>query len=189
MKPFLRKIEVEPAQPKGGQTVVVTAKATDPNGITSVILEYQIVRPGHYIPAHLPVDLSVLESDPDAEPADNPDYFSLANWTQVSMRDDGTAGDAAAGDGVYTVTIPGQAHRTLVRYRLYAIDSVGGITPAPCSDDASMNFAYFVYDGVPNYQGFSSEMLQTLPVYHLHTRQDDLEQSLGFNGADQIDQK
>ncbi len=180
MKPFLREIQVEPKQPKGAQAATVTARATDANGIASVVLEYQIVRPGHYIPLHLPVDPSSLESNPDAEPVDNPDYYSLANWTQVSMRDDG--------DGVYTAVIPGQTHRTLVRYRLHAIDSVGGVTSAPCSDDSSMNFAFYVYDGVPDYEGFSSEMLQTVPVHHLLTRQEDLKQSLGYNGSDQMPQ-
>src|SRR5262249_59911278 len=35
------------------------------------------------------------------------------NYTAVSMRDDGTGGDALAGDGVFSATIPGQASNTL----------------------------------------------------------------------------
>ncbi len=188
MKPHLREVQAEPAQPKGGQAVIVTARATDADGIASMVLEYQIVRPGHYIPQYLPVDPSVLADNPDIEPPANPDYYSLANWAQASMRDDGSQGDAVAGDGVYTATIPGQPHRTLVRYRLHAIDAAGGITSAPGPDDSSMNFAYFVYDGVPAYQGFSSATLQKLPVHHLLTRQEDLLQALGYNGSDQMPQ-
>ncbi len=188
LRPFVREVESEPAQPKSGDTVTVTALVTDSDGIASVILEYQVVLPGHYIPLRLPVALATLQSNPDTDPTDNPDYFSLANWTQVSMRDDGGAGDAVAGDSIYTAVIPGQAHRTLVRYRLKAIDSLNESTWAPYSDDASMNFACYVYDGVPDYEGFSSEMLETLPVYHLLTRQEDLEQAMGFNSSDQIDQ-
>ena len=188
MRPFLRKIEVTPAQPKAGQAVAVTATVTDANGIAGVVLEYQIVRPGHYIPCSLPADPATLEVDPNAGPINNPDYFSLANWTQVSMRDDGTEGDATAGDDVYTAVVPAQPHRTLVRYRLQAMDQRGASTSAPYADDPSMNFAYFVYDGVPDYQGFSSATLQTLPVYHLLTRQEDMRQALGYNWADQMPQ-
>jgi hypothetical protein len=187
-RPFVRKIETTPEQPKGGRPVAVTAKVTDANGIAGVVLEYQIVRPGHYIPLRLPAYPGALEVDPNAGPIDNLDYFSLANWTQAPMRDDGTEGDAAAGDDVYTAVVPGQAHRTLVRYRLKAMDARGASTSVPYADDPSMNFAYFVYDGVPDYQGFSAATLQTLPVYHLLTRQEDLRQALGYSAADQMPQ-
>lgn len=188
MRPFVREIEAAPRQPTSRVPVTVTARVTDANGIAGVVLEYQIVSPGHYIPLFLPADPAALAENPDAGPTDNPDYHSLANWTHVSMRDDGTEGDAVAGDDIYTAVIPAQPHRTLVRYRLTAMDSRGASTSAPYADDPSMNFAYFVYDGVPDYQGFSSETLGTLPIYHLLTRQEDMRQALGYDPADQMPQ-
>jgi len=188
MRPFVREIKVAPRQPTSREPVTVTARVTDANGIAGVVLEYQVVRPGHYIPLRLPAHPAALAQNPDAGPTDNPDFFSLANWTHVSMRDDGAEGDAVAGDDVHTAVIPAQGHRTLVRYRLQAMDLRGTITPAPYADDPSMNFAYFVYDDVPDYAGFSSEMLQTLPIYHLLTRQEDMRQALGYDPADQMPQ-
>jgi len=186
--PFARNLTCEPEQPTSGQPVTVTVKVTDADGVVGVALMYQVVSPGHYIPARLPVALSALVVDPDAEPLRNPDYYDAANWTQVFMLDDGTGGDATAGDGVYTTVIEGQAHRTLVRFRFQAMDMLGAVTSAPYADDPALNFAYFVYDGVPDYEGFSSEMLQSLPVHHLLTRAEDMRQTLGYNGSDQISQ-
>jgi hypothetical protein len=82
----------------------------------------------------------------------NPQYHDPAHWTAVVMVDDGTGADAAAGDGVYTATIPGQAHRTLVRYRMTVGDALGASVTVPYADDMSLNFAYF-YDGVPSTTG------------------------------------
>jgi hypothetical protein len=44
------------------------------------------------------------------------------------MRDDGTGGDAVAGDGVFSATISGRTAGTLVAFRLEATDAAG--TPA-----------------------------------------------------------
>ena len=43
----------------------------------------------------------------------------------VTLRDDGSGGDAAAGDGVYSGTISGRATGTLVAFRIEAIDAAG----------------------------------------------------------------
>jgi hypothetical protein len=60
---------------------------------------------------------------------------------------------------------------------------------APFADDPSLNFAYFVYDGVPDYLGFSSASLQTLPLFSLITRDVDMNQCAAwFNTADQLPQ-
>ena len=48
----------------------------------------------------------------------NPAYTNAANWQSLAMVDDGTNGDAVAGDDVFTATVPGQPNRTLVRYRI-----------------------------------------------------------------------
>lgn len=188
MSPFVRAITCEPQEPKAGESVTVTAKVTDANGIIAVAMEYQAVLAGQYVPAHLPLSPGVLQNTPDAEPARNPEYYSAASWTGVFMLDDGTGADAVAGDDIYTAVIPAQPNRTLVRYRLQTMDMLGAHTTAPYPDDPAMNFAYYVYDGVPDYEGFSSEMLQSLPVYHLITRQEDMHQALGYDGADQIPQ-
>lgn len=173
---------------------VVTAEVSDPDGVASVELQYQIVLPGKYLPATLPVPHNDLLANPEAEPTANPEYFDLANWTTIAMVDDGTGADQVAGDGVYTATIPAQAHRTLVRYRLQVTDTLGASSLAPYADDASLNFAYFVYDGVPEYQSnggavlADADALASLPVYHLLTRADDLSEAIAYDPADQIAQ-
>lgn len=48
-----------------------------------------------------------------------------ATLTSVTMRDDGTAGDAIAGDGLYSALISGRAAGTLVAFRVEASDSSG----------------------------------------------------------------
>ena len=85
-----------------------------------------------------------------------------ANWTALAMNDAGINGDETAGDGVYSVTVPPQANRTLVRYRITCTDSLGAARRAPFEDDPSLNFAWFVYNGVPDYLGFPAATLQTL---------------------------
>ncbi|MCA9240634.1 MAG: lamin tail domain-containing protein, partial [Planctomycetales bacterium] len=173
---------------------VVTAQVSDPDGVGSVVLQYQIVLPGDYVPAGLPTPLNELLANPDALPVANPEYFDLANWTSVEMVDDGTGADAIAGDGIYTATIPAQQHRTLVRYRVEVTDSLGATARAPYADDASLNFAYFVYDGIPEYRNNSNQVvadaaaLASLPVYHLLTRAEDLQEANAYDPADQIPQ-
>jgi len=184
--PQMRQVAHSPEEPISGQPTTITVKATDSNGVASIDLEYQVVLAGQYIPAYLPVAISVLEYYPDTEPASNPDYFEPANWTRITMRDDGTNGDATAGDDTYTAVIPAQPHRTIVRYRITAEDTLGMAVTGPYPDDPSLNFAYYVYDGVPGYEGYSAEMLQLLPVYHLITRNEDMHQVLGYDSADQI---
>lgn len=173
---------------------IVTAEVSDPDGVASVVLQYQVVLPGDYVPARLPVPINELLANPDLEPTANPDYFDLSNWTNVAMVDDGTGADQIAGDGIYTASLPAQAHRTLVRYRVEVTDALGAMALAPYADDASLNFAYFVYDGVPEYLDNSEQViadaaaLESLPIYHLLTRADDHEEAYAWDSADQIPQ-
>ncbi len=44
-------------------------------------------------------------------------------WTELPMLDDGTGDDARAGDGVYSVSIPGHAAGRLVAFRIRATDA------------------------------------------------------------------
>lgn len=133
--PALRQVNHSPKQPSAGQAVTITVKATDPGGVSSVSLDYQIVEPGDYIKI----------TDPRYQ----------TSWTTLPMRDDGTNGDALAGDDIFSTVIPAsvQAHRRLVRYRLTATDSATHSVTAPYADDPQPNFAYFVYNGIPDYTG------------------------------------
>jgi len=61
-------------------------------------------------------------------------YYRLdpaANYTAVAMNDNGTGGDAIAGDGVYSATIPGQAANQIVAFYISATDSLGASTRFP----------------------------------------------------------
>ena len=45
--------------------------------------------------------------------------------------DNGTGGDAMAGDGIFSATIPGQAANTIVAFYISATDSLGAATRFP----------------------------------------------------------
>lgn len=164
--PAIRQVDHTPEQPAAGQPVKITAKVTDPDGVSSVVLEYQIVNPGSYI------ELG------------DPAYTNAANWVSLIMNDAGTAGDLAASDDVFTAEIPAavQTHRRLIRYRITVRDSGNRSIRVPYADDPQPNFAYFVYNGVPAWQGavqpgaigangtvvnYPSTVMGRLPVIHL----------------------
>jgi hypothetical protein len=52
-------------------------------------------------------------------------------YAAVTMKDDGTAGDAISGDGVFSATIPGQAANTIVAFYLSARDIRSAATRFP----------------------------------------------------------
>ena len=166
--PHIRQVNHSPRQPKSGQVVTITAKVTDPDGVASVTLYYQLVNPGSYI------NLS--------------DLAYQTNWTGIAMNDDGLNGDQFAGDDIYTVQLPGnlQTHRRLVRYRIRVVDSGGRGLTVPYPDDPQPNFAYFVYDGVPPWRGaihpgvtpvveYGPDVMRSLPVYHLISKKSDVD--------------
>ena len=167
--PQSRQVEHSPNEPTSGQAVRITAKITDPNGVASVTLQYQIVSPGAYIELN---DVA---------------YTNAANWITLPMNDSGANGDTAAGDDTYTAQIPAavQTHRRLIRYRITVADTLGSSVRVPYADDPQPNFAYFVYDGAPGWRGavqpgaggangtvidYSSNVMGRLPVYHLIAR-------------------
>ena len=94
---------------------------TDPQGVASVNLAYQLVEPGNYIPV------------------EDPAYNTPANWTTVAMHDDGLNGDLVASDGIYSYVMPAsiQTNRRLVRYRISSTDGLGKSVTAPYADDPS----------------------------------------------------
>lgn len=181
--PHIRQVRHRPKQPASGEAVVITAKVTDPDGVASVALQYQLVDPGHYI--------RYQRSDGNNQRYLDSEYQK--NWVSVPMVDDGMAGDERAGDDVYTVQMPGslQMHRRLVRYCITAEDSAGAFVKVPYSDDPQPNFAYFVYDDVPPWSGaiapgssnaaqarvvtYETDVMGSLPVYHLLAKKDDIE--------------
>ena len=200
--PQIRQVKHEPEQPLSNEQVVITAKVTDPDGVKQVVLKYQVVLPGSYIPAYLPITpISSLINNPFKIQPINPEFENPNNWNQLTMTDDGTGQDAVAGDDIYTVVIPGQINRTLMRYRIETEDNTGNLIQVPYADDPSLNFAYYVYDGVPDYVArkdsvqpdgpghvYSSEILTSIPVYTLITRAEDLYQCNGYNASDRINQ-
>jgi len=176
--PHIRQVEHSPKQPKSGEVVTITAKVTDPDGVTRVMLLYQLVEPGNYINIK--------------------DLTYQLNWNSVAMYDDGLNGDEQAGDDIYTVQLPGtlQVHRRLVRYLIGVMDSTSRFLIVPYSDDPQPNFAYFVYDGVPAWRGairpgdqgplgevveYGTDVMRSLPVYHLISKKSDVEDCTWFD--------
>jgi len=177
-----------PSQPTSSQESTITLEVTDPDEILVVFLEYQVVSPGHYIPARLPRSISEMNTDQEVSGPKNSAYTAPDNWTRVDVPDNGTGADAVAQDHVYTALIPAQAHRSLVRYRFHIADRLGHVVTIPYADDPVLNFAYFVYDGIPEYEGISSQVLESFPVHQLITRWEDLQNCMGWNGQSRMSQ-
>ena len=171
--PHIRQVKHSPIHPKSGQPVTITAKVTDSDGVADVILSYQIVEPGSYINIR--------------------DVQYNTNWINLAMHDDGLNGDEVAGNDTYSVQIPSyiQVHRRLLRYRITITDNGGRGLMVPYPDDPQPNFAYFVYDGVPAWYGsvrpgstpvveYDSDVMSSLPVYHLISIKSDIEDCTWF---------
>lgn len=149
--PNIRQVSHTPNEPSSTSPVIISAKVTDPDGVENVTLSYQVVAPGSYI----------RKSDAAYE----------EGWIELEMTD-------PDGDAIYSVEIPAQEHRHLVRYRITTSDSAGASVTVPFNDDEQPNFAYFVYDGLPAWSGanrpgvdapqtFEPFLLDDLPAYHL----------------------
>ncbi|MCF7675648.1 MAG: CotH kinase family protein, partial [Akkermansiaceae bacterium] len=117
-------------------------------------------------------------------------------WTSVSMRDDGTGGDAVADDDIFTAVVPGsvQQHRHLIRYRVAARDRLLDSIRVPYADDACPNFAWFCYDGVPAWTGaarpgttaadtFDVATMSKVRPWHLLSRESDV-LACQYSGSD-----
>ena len=197
--PQIRQVDHSPRQPTASQATVITAKVTDPQGVGGVELLYQIVAPGNFIPATFPRSAAQILADPKGPRPVNPAFENPANWTTVTMVDDGSGSDEKAADGVFTADIPAQAHRTLVRYRIAAADLPGASVRVPYDDDESLNFAYFVYNGVPDFTAAAASvhpagagkvwpkaLLNSLPVYHWLIRGQDMAALQAYNASEQM---
>lgn len=199
--PAIRQVNHTPKQPTVNAPIIITAKVTDPEGVRSVMVHYQIVSPGDFIPAEFPLTYNQLLATPNLARTPNPAFTNAVNWIQVTMADDGGGADALAGDGIFTGVIPGQTNRTLVRYRIVAQDAhtPSSAVQVPYADDPSLNFACFVYDGVPPYvptdrtvrpEGlgyvYSSAVMTSLPVYMVITRAADMTECIAYDSGLQI---
>ncbi len=196
--PQIRQVDHTPKVPLAAQPLTITAKITDPQGVASVQLHYQIVLPGSYVPSHLAHLPAQVIANPSVPRTPNPAFENPANWTALTMLDTGANGDALAGDSVFTAVIPGQINRTLVRYRITGADTGGNSVRVPYPDDPSLNFAAFVYNGVPDFVASTrsvtgqigyvhpKSVLTSLPVYSLLTGAADMTRCIAYSSADQI---
>jgi len=80
-----------------------------------------------------PVVVSTRVSDPDGIASVSLKYRldPGSSYLSIPMVDDGTGGDAVAGDGVYSATIPGQASNTLAAFYIEALDSANATNTFP----------------------------------------------------------
>ncbi|MGH9361150.1 MAG: CotH kinase family protein, partial [Thermoanaerobaculia bacterium] len=197
--PQLRQVASLPLEPEPDEPFIVTGKATDPDGVASVSLRYQVVPPGKFIPAELSLTPAELMARPTQVRRPNPAFEDPASWIELAMADDGKGADAAAGDGIYTCLMPPQKSRTLVRWRITAADPRGAAVTVPHADDPSLNFACFVHGGVPPFAttratvhpegaGYSYplEALTAVPVYFLIARAQEIAECVAYNPAWQI---
>lgn len=179
LPPAIRQVNHSPASPAPGEAVTITARITDPDGVDTVTLDYQTVDPGAYIRLG--------------------DAAYATSWTTVTMRDNGLNGDATANDSIFTVRLPAsvQTHRRLVRYRITFSDDLGNSATVPYADDEQPNFAYYVADPLPAWQGafrpgstplqnFPSTLLDDIPVYSLVANGSDVIASQYNSGSDAV---
>lgn len=97
--PAVFAVKHAPILPQTNESVVVTARAIDRQGIQSMKLRYRV--------------------DP------SPTY------TDVTMLDNGTGGDAVASDGIYSGVIPAQADGEMVAFYVEARDNQNAIGTFP----------------------------------------------------------
>lgn len=84
------------------------------------------VTPNPILPAAgQPVVITARVQDPDGITAMTVRYRvdPAMSYTILTLRDNGTGGDAVAGDGIFSATIPGQAAGTLAAFYLSATDA------------------------------------------------------------------
>ena len=186
--PPVRNVDHSPSAPKPWESIKITARVSDAQGLGSVQLVYQVCTAGNYIPATLPRTTAQVLADASIPPPANPAFEEPTNWTVIPMTDAGGVNDQA-GDGIFTAVIPAQAHRTLIRYRIVATDLTGNIRTIPAANDPRRNFAAYSYHCVPNFTAggttYTADTLDDIPVYQLLMRPADFTSLLAYNGGDQ----
>jgi hypothetical protein len=163
--PAFASVRNEPAQPRPGEAVRISALLT--NRPASVTLHAQFVEPGAY----------VRKTDPEYE----------MRWQDFPMKADGSTWTTELPGDV-------QKNRRLIRYRITATAADGAVTRVPYPDDPSPNFAYYVWAGPPAWTAasqpgkstpitFSTEMQRTLPTFTLIADAKDVSRSQWDGGA------
>lgn len=178
--PRIDAVSHTPQSPRSWQSVVVTATIADADGFAYVTLLYQAVAPGAYIALH------------------DPEYQT--QWTAIPMQE--------TAKGVFRAEVPAavQQSRTLVRYRIEAVDRLNQRVLAPYADDPQPNFTYFVYDGTPTWTAsfnggvpsrvtYDFNQMRPLPIYQLLAKKSDVADALfmpdsplpeGYRGNDYL---
>ena len=115
--PAISELAHGPIVPTSSDPVTVTARVTDDRAsVAQVSLSYRV-------------------SDLDFQP-----------FVSLSMFDDGQHGDGSAGDGLYGVELPPQAHDTVVEFYVSAEDNSGNLRTSPGpTDDAGAQGANALY--------------------------------------------
>lgn len=160
------KASHSPKQPKSGEDVTITFSIVRPINASEVALQYQVIEPGAYIAL------------------DDPAYAE--SWEKVPMKQGASDGPRS----VFTATLPGelQKNRRLIRYRIFSTRTDAVL--APLSEDTQPNYAYFVYDGIPEWKAainpagagkdkevvtFSAEAMRSVQAYHLISKRQSIE--------------
>lgn len=146
--PSIDLVRHTPAVPPAGQPVVVTARVSDPDGLSSVSLRFRTVE--------------------------------TAAFSSVAMRDDGTGGDALAGDGIWSGTLNGRGAGELVQFIVEAFDNA--------SSTASSIFPTgTVYAGLPAVSGANIRWGDPVPTgtfNHVHAWLTSTQNTWLSNGQD-----
>ncbi len=113
--------------------------------------------------ANQPVVVTARVHDPDGLQSLTLNFRIDPNsgYTPLPMKDDGTGGDAVAGDGIYSATIPGQNANTVTAFYISAVDNASAVTrfPALLSDNSPVRECVVMFgDGNPG---------GSFSVYHL----------------------
>jgi len=104
--PAIYAVAHAPAMPAANEPVVVTARVHDVDGLAAVTLNYRLD------------SLTANKINSSGQLS-----YNLPTYTSVMMNDAGTNGDAVAGDGIYSATIPGQPAAALVCFYVKATDN------------------------------------------------------------------
>jgi hypothetical protein len=196
LSPSVLGVSHSPLSPTSKDRPLVEVSIPGGHSVRTVSLLVQSVTPGAYVPGYYPLQINVLRSEPSTPRQINLDFAAPSVWSRITMKDDGVFPDRTSGDGVFTVELKEAAHRTLVRYRVELRDGdfLEKATVVPFADDPSLNFSYFVYDGIPEYKTtsrsilaggagsvHSQETMRSVQTYHLLAREPDLMISHGYN--------
>jgi hypothetical protein len=116
--PAIYQVRHDPAVPAANQSVVVTARVADPDGLPALTLQYRF--------------------DP------------TTTTTNLAMNDAGINGDAIAGDGIYSATLPARPANAIA-FVLLATDTAGTTNRFPelVADNAPVRECV-VFFGEPN---------------------------------------